>query len=315
MADEEYEYDLAFSFAGEDKALVEATVRACQKLGFKVFFYHDVVNEWLGKDFMREQRKIYGEGTRYFVPFISRYYLAKPITTDEFRTAISTDVQKFGGYILPLKLDDTKIPGDLLQPSTEYLRVDGKSPEEIATILYERVHGRPSAVQPDVQEPLAHVATSADFKRPKPLTANFNAYKAGQEVLDYLESELQRRIGSLEEAGYAATLMKQDGMVALRIESGNRLVYALDAWQGISHDDKALGFNEGSGSHSMSKTSMTATASLVPGDAQAGTCLKVMNFSLLPQTGSETILTKKDFLEAVWNKVLERLDQARGFGY
>ncbi len=304
-----YEYDLAVSFAGEDRIFVEAVVEACKLRGFKVFYYHDVVNAWLGKDFLREQRRIYGEGTRYFVPFISKHYLSKPITTDEFRTALSTDVQKFGGYILPLKMDDTKIPADLLLPSTEYIRVDGKSPEAVADILHERVHGLPSSSTP-LQIPSKDDDVLSGFKKPKPLATNFNSYKAGQEVLAYFQTVLLTRIGSLEEAGYAATLMTPDGMLALRIETGNQTIYALDAWQGVMGNDKALGFNEGFGRHTMSKSSMTATATPVPGDKSGDVLLQVTNLSLLPHIGTESLLTKEAFLEAIWNKIMERLDRS-----
>jgi len=79
-------FDLAFSFAGEHRDYVEQTKNACERLGLKVFYDRDKNNEWWGKNFIAEQRRIYGALTRYFVPFISTeyWYLAKPIPFDEF---------------------------------------------------------------------------------------------------------------------------------------------------------------------------------------------------------------------------------------
>ncbi|MGH9429218.1 MAG: hypothetical protein ACRD2L_23290, partial [Terriglobia bacterium] len=51
-------YDLAFSFAGEQRDYVEATKMACEKLGLRVFYDRDKGNEWWGKSFIREQRKV-----------------------------------------------------------------------------------------------------------------------------------------------------------------------------------------------------------------------------------------------------------------
>ena len=70
-------YDLAVSFAGEDRDYVEQTVGACGDLGLRVFYDRDMGNEWWGKNFIREQRKVYGSQARYFVPFISTEYLCK----------------------------------------------------------------------------------------------------------------------------------------------------------------------------------------------------------------------------------------------
>ncbi len=61
-------YDLAVSFAGEHRDYVEDTVRACADMGLRVFYDRDMSNEWWGKNFIREQRKVYGSQTRYFVP-------------------------------------------------------------------------------------------------------------------------------------------------------------------------------------------------------------------------------------------------------
>jgi hypothetical protein len=72
-------YDLAVSFAGEQRTYVEQVVRACQRRGLRVFYDRDMNNEWWGKSFIREQRKVYSSRTRFFVPFLSSEYLAKPI--------------------------------------------------------------------------------------------------------------------------------------------------------------------------------------------------------------------------------------------
>ena len=87
-------YDLAVSFAGERRTYVEQSVQACKKLGLQVFYDGDMSNEWWGKNFIREQRKIYGARTRFFVPFISTEYLAKPIPMDEFSSAMMTAVKR-----------------------------------------------------------------------------------------------------------------------------------------------------------------------------------------------------------------------------
>lgn len=52
---EEKEYDIAVSFAGEQRSYVAQTVAACKALGLRVFYDRDKNNEWWGKNFIREQ--------------------------------------------------------------------------------------------------------------------------------------------------------------------------------------------------------------------------------------------------------------------
>lgn len=83
-------YDIAVSFAGEHRAYVEATVRACQARGLVVFYDKDKSNEWWGGNYIRQQRSVYSSETRFFVPFLSQEYLSKSIPMDEFSAAMMT---------------------------------------------------------------------------------------------------------------------------------------------------------------------------------------------------------------------------------
>jgi hypothetical protein len=62
-------YDLAVSFAGEQRNYVAYTVTACKRLGLKVFYDRDKNNDWWGGNFIREQRAVYGSQARFFAPF------------------------------------------------------------------------------------------------------------------------------------------------------------------------------------------------------------------------------------------------------
>lgn len=95
-------------------------MRAGQARGLRNFYDRDKGNEWWGKSFIREQRAIYGSQTRYFVPFISAEYLAKPIPMDEFSSAMMTAVERGDDYILPVVIGDVRISPDLLPPHTHF---------------------------------------------------------------------------------------------------------------------------------------------------------------------------------------------------
>jgi hypothetical protein len=137
MSDQQY--DLAVSFAGEQRDYVERAVAACKGLGLRVFYDRDKNNEWWGNNFIREQRSVYSSQTRFFVPFISNEYWSKPIPMDEFSAAMMTAVKQGDGYILPILMDDTEIPRDLIHPHIHYLRARDYTPEQLAEQLVQRV--------------------------------------------------------------------------------------------------------------------------------------------------------------------------------
>lgn len=136
---EDDRYDLAFSFAGADRDYVRDTKRECEALGLRVMFDEDMSNEWWGRSFVTEQRRIYGSETRFFVPFISDEYFRRPIPSDEFATAMWRDVSQGGGYILPVLIGDVRVPGHQLSPQVHVLHAEDYEPDELAHEMLRKV--------------------------------------------------------------------------------------------------------------------------------------------------------------------------------
>ena len=141
MTSSEHVYDLAVSFAGEQRDYVERVVGECKARDLRVFYDRDVrVNLW-GRNFIREFRTVYG-GThaRFFVPFLSTEYLNKAYPMDEFNAAMLEAVNRHtDAYILPVLIGDVRVPRDLLNPAIGFLRAEDYSPDTLAAIIAERV--------------------------------------------------------------------------------------------------------------------------------------------------------------------------------
>ena len=90
---------------------------------------------------------VYSSQTRYFVPFLSTEYLAKPIPMDEFSSAMMTAVKRGDGYVLPVLIGDVQIPPDLLHPHIHYLRAKDHTPEQLALQLQAKVNQAKAAGQ------------------------------------------------------------------------------------------------------------------------------------------------------------------------
>lgn len=133
------EYDIAVSFAAEQRAYVEANVIAARALSLKVFYDRDMSNAWWGRNFILEQRKIYGQLALHFVPFISTEYLLRPYPRDEFAYAMIQAINRGDHYILPVLVGQVVVPPEILHPHTVYLRAEDHTPAELADIMKQTV--------------------------------------------------------------------------------------------------------------------------------------------------------------------------------
>jgi hypothetical protein len=126
------DYDIAVSFATEQRDYVERTVAAARAMGLRVFYDRDMSNAWWGSNFLLEQRKIYGQRALHFVPFISTEYLAAPHPLDQFSYAMMRAIERRNRYILPVLVGTVVVPPEMLHPHVGYLRAEEHTPEKLA---------------------------------------------------------------------------------------------------------------------------------------------------------------------------------------
>ena len=106
-----FEYDIAVSFAGEDRDYVEEVVRLLKGRGFKVFYDQDLQAELWGVNLVGALQAAYTRRARFAALFISRHYAEKKWPTHELQSAQARAVEQSSPYILPIRLDDTPLPG------------------------------------------------------------------------------------------------------------------------------------------------------------------------------------------------------------
>ena len=129
-------YDFAISFAGEDRDIAENLVSLIKATGCTVFYDDFERSRLLGKDLYQELSAIYMDRARFCLVLISAAYLKKLWTRHELRSAQAGAFGKDDEYILPLRLDDTDVPGIL--PTTGYIDLRRLPLEEVALILLEK---------------------------------------------------------------------------------------------------------------------------------------------------------------------------------
>lgn len=134
---DKFDFDVALSFAGEDRKYVEQVAGFLQEMGIRVFYdKYEEVTLW-GKDLYVHLSSIYFERARYTVIFISKYYKEKLWTNHERESAQARAFQEKSEYILPARFDHTEIPGIL--PTKGYIDLLQNTPEEFAHIVKKKI--------------------------------------------------------------------------------------------------------------------------------------------------------------------------------
>lgn len=120
-------YDLAISFAGENRDVAEALAIALRKEGYAIFYDDFEKAELWGRDLSVELPLRYNKST-FCIMLLSHYYLDKMWTILERQVIISKFLQLKGNdYILPVRLDgfSGEVPG--ISKLTGYINIDSKT--------------------------------------------------------------------------------------------------------------------------------------------------------------------------------------------
>jgi hypothetical protein len=106
-------YDIAISFAGEDRQVAERLASLLVIKGLNVFYdEYEQANLW-GKDLYAHLSKVYKDEAKYCLMLVSEHYARKQWTNHERRAAQARAFKESSEYILPLRLDDAQVDGIL----------------------------------------------------------------------------------------------------------------------------------------------------------------------------------------------------------
>lgn len=130
-------YDVALSFSGEDRKYAKELAALLRKDGFRVFYdEYEQATLW-GIDLYTHLSEVYKNKARFCVMFISESYACRLWTNHERKSAQSRAFNESNAYILPVRIDDTAIPGVL--ETIGYLDLRKLSIEEVYAILREKL--------------------------------------------------------------------------------------------------------------------------------------------------------------------------------
>jgi len=112
-AEPERSFDIALSFAGEHRSFVRELNTRLTERGVSVFFDEEFQAEMWGENLYDYLQDVYKTKARFVVAFASESYGTKAWPTLERQSAQSRVLSEVGPFLLPVRLDDSELPGIL----------------------------------------------------------------------------------------------------------------------------------------------------------------------------------------------------------
>lgn len=129
-----FDFDVAISFAGAERSYAEELASLVREADFEVFYDNFYPEQLWGKDLVVFFDEIYRKRSRYCVIFVSQEYADRMWTNHERKSAQARALEEKGNeYILPIRIDDSELPG--LPPTVGYLKLSEYGIAKIADTL------------------------------------------------------------------------------------------------------------------------------------------------------------------------------------
>jgi hypothetical protein len=118
-----FEYEVAISFATQDRSVAEELTKLLSKKNISVFLDEYTSAEPWGNDLVNHLVNLYARKARYCVMLVSKDYPLKQWTERERRSLQERALRDANEYILAVRLDDREVPGLNESPGYQDLRL------------------------------------------------------------------------------------------------------------------------------------------------------------------------------------------------
>jgi hypothetical protein len=135
-----YTYEVALSFAGEDRAFADAVAKGLREAGVNVFYDDFYAEDLWGEDLAVKLREVYHSSSQFCIMILSENYVDKIWPSHERQQAIERMVRERGkAYVLPVRLDgfNGEIPG--LSGTISYLAVRSSDHQKIVGAFLRKI--------------------------------------------------------------------------------------------------------------------------------------------------------------------------------
>jgi TIR domain len=313
--------DFFISYNSADKAWAEWIAWQLEEVSLST-----ILQAWdfrPGGNFILKMQEASEKATRT-IAILSPDYLSAEFTQPEWAAAFKRDPQGTKGILIPVMVRECKLKLKGLWSQIIYINLVHLNELTARKVLLEGIdRGRskpnsspkfPGDIQHNVVAEhgfpgkLDGVSSTRSLEEkmglPKiKLNKPFNSFKARDEWIDYITSNLRETIESEECLDFYAD--NTQGKRQIRILSNQKTVYSLDIHKdamGGSRNDEGISFSYaegrggiGSGFHASGNFKWDKQKEVV--------VLELLDMSLLSHGGGMKEYTKEDFLHALWGKI------------
>lgn len=131
-----YKYDVAISFAEEDKAIAEQIALSLKKVNLVPYFYEFESAENWGENIFNVIINRYREQARFALILISQYYVRKKWASIELQIIQAVSQREGKNYLIPLRIDHTPVPE---LSSNTLFEMWNNDADQIAAMLKQKV--------------------------------------------------------------------------------------------------------------------------------------------------------------------------------
>ena len=163
MTTKNYDFDVALSYASEDRAYVSKVADGLRSAGVRVFYDEFMVEDLWGVDLYDYLNDIYFNRARFTVLFSSSNYIAKTWTSHERKSAQARALAQAGPYLLPVRLDDAVLPG--ITTTVSYIDGRRTSATDLVAIIGRKLDLDPA--DPQVRDTEAEATFVRDLGIPQ----------------------------------------------------------------------------------------------------------------------------------------------------
>jgi hypothetical protein len=156
-----FDYDVALSYAGEDRVYVQQVAELLQQRGIRLFYDEYAAADLWGNDLYVLLDEVYRKRARFAVAFISCHYVSKPWTRHESQSVQARALVEVGPYLLPVRLDDSELPG--LRPAVAYVDARQTPPDRLVWLIEQKLSAAPGVTAPE--PPVLRVPRTTDQQR------------------------------------------------------------------------------------------------------------------------------------------------------
>ena len=313
MTRDEFEYDVALSFAGEDRGVAREFADLLMSTNIKVFYDEDYADDLWGKDLIAHLADLYQNKARFCVMFISRHYPLKRWTRFEQEHIQARAFRDTNEYILPIRIDDTQVPG--IADTRGYRDIREHSLESIANTLEKKlakVKGQTSTssasqvARPDRQESSHPSFGTIPMPKRKKEFTQFQKDIFAKESFDFVKDYFQRALTQLKahDADIQTDFTQVNNLeFTARIYLHETVKCQCAIWLGDTLMPNTIYYNEGAqrSGHSSFNDYLTVE------DNSEELRLRISGMAIgMPV--DEHLVTKENAAEYLWRRLTSRLE-------